>query len=452
MRCLCKLHHCHQLRQLQRISSGRCGGSIYLQIRPFANRSSPSFGSSNPSPHGQHPYRKRNNDFSENKANAGETHHDEKTSSKRTFRAKVFTKFPLSLRQTILVGLLGCASYGVYVFHTDPHRSVLLQPKFFAPFMLDIREKISSTSSILHLRSVPPGQNTENVDEAWRIGVWSVQVMQPELQIARSYTPLPPEDKAEPEQLRLFVRKEPNGEVSSFLHRISRGTLVHLRGPHIEYTIPENVDEVLFLAGGTGIAPALQVAHVLLNHGTSSATAVTKLRILWANRRREDSHLTLRQPVVQHSVVRPAQTGVLSKIRSFTTSVEAQSIDGVETETREPTVPASIPQTPLVEEVEALKSKYPGRVEVEYFVDEDKSYINESVLRHYLSGHNKTLESSLNIDSASSNKKLLLLSGPEGFINFYAGPKLLKAGRETQGPLGGLLQKIHPQGWDIWKL
>ncbi|KAL6719677.1 mitochondrial peripheral inner membrane protein [Lecanora helva] len=286
--------------------------------------------------------------------------------------------------------------------------------------------KISSTSSILEVLSLPQGQNTDNVLEAWQTGIWSVQVMQPELQIARSYTPLPPKEGAEAEQLRLFVRQEPQGEVSSMLHRISRGTLVHLRGPQIEYAVPENVDEVLFLAGGTGIAPALQVAHVLYNHRLSSSSSSDhqpKLRILWANRHREDSHSGLRQESIEPKDDKLPKDSLQSISQS---------------------------QNPLVDEVDSLKVKHPGKVSVEYFVDDDNSLITESLLRKYLA--DVVQKSEQIVADRSNGRKLLLISGPEGFIDHYAGPKFIKAGKEVQGPLGGMLEKIKPQGWEIWKL
>ena len=248
--------------------------------------------------------------------------------------------------------------------------------------------------------------------EAWRKGVWSVEVIQPELQVVRSYTPLPPKEDTEPEQVRLFVRKEPQGEVSTFLHRIPRGVIVHLRGPRLEYEIPEKVDEVLFLAGGTGIAPALQVAHTLFNHRAQSAGS-PELRILWANRTREES-------IDRQSSLQPAAP-----------AGEA----------------ATASQNLLVEEVEALKAKHGGKLIVDYFIDEESSYITESLLRTYLSGVDQTAN-----QDGTPRTKVVMISGPDGFVDAFAGPKKWQGGREIQGPLGGLLKKIDPQGWEIWKL
>lgn len=249
--------------------------------------------------------------------------------------------------------------------------------------------------------------------------------MQPELQIVRSYTPLPPIEGTEPEQVRLFVRQEPQGEVSTFLHKINRGTIVHLRGPRVEYEIPEDVDEILFLAGGTGIAPALQVAHTLYNQRSRSTEQDPELRILWANRRREDSINGL-NPFSSQRV----QAGL----------VPLETIEGG-------AAPSKPSQARLVDEVESLKARHEGKVIVDYLIDEEGSYISESLLRKYLSGVDQTAN-----QDGTPRRKVVLVSGPEGFVDVFAGPKTWQGGREIQGPLGGLLKKIDPQGWEIWKL
>ncbi len=358
--------------------------------------------------------------------------------------AKPPRRFRIRPGKIVLFSLAAFIGYKVYIWQIDPYRSVILNPQFFNPFILKARQKVSSTSSILSLLSVPKGQNTVNVAEAWKTGVWSVQVMQPELQIMRAYTPLPPADDTEPQVLRLFVRQEPQGEVSKFLHTINRGTLVHLRGPHVEYEMPQDVEEVLFIAAGTGIAPALQVAHTLYKHRTASSEDGPKMRILWANRRREDSYKRL-----EPSLPQQIQEGAVPKLLGLVDNWQGKpKIQRKDTEDKNP-APEVLLQTPLVEELEALKSKHPGNVAIDYFVDEESSYITESLLRKYLS---HAASSGQSTNDGAMPKKIVLISGPEGFVNFYAGAKLMKGGKEVQGPLGGMLRRIDPNGWDVWKL
>ncbi len=265
--------------------------------------------------------------------------------------------------------------------------------------------------------------------------------MQPELQIARSYTPLPPLEDTEPEHVRLFVRQEPQGEVSTFLHKISRGTIVHLRGPRVEYEIPDDVDEILFLAGGTGIAPALQVAHTLFSHRMKSTEQGPELRILWANRRREDSIDGLDRASPR------AQAGLGPETQKLADNWQGEPPSQLKETIKKGAAPSHPSQTRLVEEVESLKARHGGKVIVDYFIDEEGSYISESLLRTYLSGIDQTAN-----QDGTPRRKIILVSGPEGFVNVFAGPKTWQGGSEIQGPLGGILKKIDPRGWEIWKL
>lgn len=339
---------------------------------------------------------------------------------------------------------------------------MLLNPRFFTPFILESKDQVSPSSTIFNLLSVPPGQNVANVEEAWRQGVWSVQVMQPDLQIARSYTPVPPppqqskpakdvdsgvgggaggEDGGIPaEMVRLFVREEVNGEVSGFLHRIPLGTVVHLKGPRVELEIPEDVGEVLFLAGGTGITPALQLAYCLFKARGVEKDKLPRMRILWACRRREDSRTGL-----EDESVRALRGSLWEKASAAVTGHSAMvGRPKGETASRKP-----VKQTRLVDEIEKVVAHSDGRVSVDYYVDEERSHITEELLRSHLSNNSsdQTMPG-----APEGRKKLLVVSGPEGFVAHYAGPKEWEGGKERPGPLGGLLKKINPKGWDIWTL
>ena len=350
-------------------------------------------------------------------------------------------KYGVTPGRLILISVLAYFGYRLYNWQTNPYRSLVLNGKFFTPFILDSKDRVSSTCSIFNLLSVPAGQNTYNIAEAWRLGVWSVQVMQPELQIARSYTPLPPKDQSPTEQIRLVVRNEPQGEVSGFLHRIAPGTIVHLRGPHPEYRILDDVDEVLFLAGGTGIAPALQVAHCLYKARGTPPERMPRMHILWANRRLEDSYAGLKP-----SPVESLRASIMAKVRAGFDFDRAEKTLGKLAEEEYSNKMSE--QSLLVEEVEALKIRHKERVSIDYFVDEENTFITETLLREYLSAENTTSAR----EAGTLRRKLLLISGPEGFVNILAGPKSMHKGRETQGPIGGILEHIDREKWEVWKL
>lgn len=75
----------------------------------------------------------------------------------------------------------------------------------------------------------------------------------------------------------------------------------------------------------------------------------------------------------------------------------------------------------------------------------------------------------------TKKKKLILISGPDGFVAYHAGPKVWSAGKCEQGGLGGNLREVlggrivasskqeqkqkqkkqeqeQEQEWEVWKL
>lgn len=99
----------------------------------------------------------------------------------------------------------------------------------------------------------------------------------------------------------------------------------------------------------------------------------------------------------------------------------------------------------VVRELEALKSQYPGQVTVDYFVDEEKTFIKkQDILDVTNSAHPS--------GSSFPKNRMILISGPEGFINYMAGPKLWAQGTEVQGPLRGIISELDLKGWATWKL
>ena len=316
-----------------------------------------------------------------------------------------------------------------FVFSGSSFRSSPSNPGMFALFTIISKETTSPNSSIFVLKpsSVRP---SHEFSDAWKKGIWSVQVKQPQLQIARSYTPLPPTQQAEfSGELRFLIRREPHGEVSSYLHSLPVSANIELRGPQIEYEIPKDVDEIVFLAGGTGIAPALQTLYTLFEC-RKDADFVPKLRILWANRRREDSFGgTSDTPLLSRNLSRP-----WISLLGF----------GEASQPKMRQVSHKISISPIVKELNSFKERNGGHITIDYFVDEKNSYITEETLRSYLS---KSA-----VQSSSARRRLVLISGPEGFITHHAGPKEWRGGKELQGPIGGILGNISSEGWEIWKL
>ncbi|KAF2878521.1 hypothetical protein BDV95DRAFT_478563 [Massariosphaeria phaeospora] len=311
-----------------------------------------------------------------------------------------------------------------------------LNPHTFTPYTLADKQPVSSTSAIFTLRNPHGGVDSGNAQDSWARGVWSVQIKQPQLQIARAYTPLPPiangqeGSKEESANVRLLIRQEKGGEVSTYLHRLPEQSTIELRGPNTEFQLPHDIREILFLAGGTGIAPAMQVAHALAQRTDS------RMHILWANRRREEcmGGISDAQGTNTMGQIRPSWWKSLLGLQPDAAAQEALAIDQ-----------HSQVKGALVQELEALKERsisHTRRLSVLYYVDEENTLIKPG-----------DVTSRLKPDaSKEKGSRLILVSGPDGFIEYWAGKKLWIDGIETQGPLGGVLGQLDLKDWSVFKL
>lgn len=330
----------------------------------------------------------------------------------------------------------------------------------FVPFVVTSKEQISSTSFVITIRpqsshyitAVQKGRpqihdihsNRAVLRKCWEHGLWSVEIKQPQLQIARNYTPLPPrkgdeDDELQTGALRFLVRKYHGGEVSTYLSRLSIGDKVELRGPHLGFDLKKRLGDarrLVFLAGGTGIAPALQAIQLLHGHDVRDGSEPI-ISILWANRRREDC------------------TGSAGLSPS---------------------------KNPIIGQLGEMRQQANNLVDIKYLVDEEKTYIganditkllevdrlfpsNTAANCRYHSG--RAIETCAESDPAAQElcpcqlqsqpgnvgKNIVMISGPDGFIQHYAGPKIWAGGDELQGPVSGVigqLKRRYPATWKDW--
>ena len=313
----------------------------------------------------------------------------------------------------------------------------------FATYILTAKEPISSTASIFHLKPKEPSHSYGANQEAWRRGIWNVQFVQPQLQIVRAYTPLPPLDEKSGKdigELRFLIRHDPHGEVSSYLHRLPPGAEIQTRGPYLEYEIAPDARQVIFFAGGTGIAPALQVARALLERESPTSEQVKskdrKLHILWANRSREDC------------------LGGASDELSAESLLSSSTWSGLFPKSRPKSQPlVSEQKGVIVQELETLKTRYPAQVTVEYFVNSEDTWIDENAVSQALSRFDdKNIPAS---SPTSGEQRQILISGPPGFIAHLAGPKEWKNGREEQGAVSKIVAHAlakTPHNVKVWKI
>jgi len=344
-------------------------------------------------------------------------------------------------QRPVLTLCAGCGAFatgytagpGDLPFYTRSKTPVLNQSSF-TPYTLIAKHQISPSSSIFILRPPTSSVAVDQLKDVWTSGssLWSVQAKQPQLQIGREYTPIPPtsvlgdsqltkDGETENADIHLLIRREKNGEMTTYLDALPLESRIHLRGPFQDVQIPKEVDEVLFLAGGTGISPALQVAHILAKRPGA------KVHILWANRRRDEC---VGAPIEVIPSSPKGLTGYLSSTLGFSKASTIQ--------------PSSQEKGLVVQVIEEMKSRsVPGNFEVQYFVDEDDSFIRSREVKRILASKPGTSE---------TGAKLIMVSGPEGFVDYWAGRKRLEEGKEAQGPLGGRLAQLELNGWKVWKV
>ncbi|KAI7041609.1 putative transporter [Hortaea werneckii] len=298
-------------------------------------------------------------------------------------------------------------------------------PGEFVRYTLVGKEEVSSTCSIFTLRPAA-GTSIDTAELYDKRAISSVQFKQPQLQIARAYTILPPIEGQDPLELRFLIRKERNGEVSGYLHRLQLGADIEVRGPSVDYVLPEKIGNVMFLAGGTGIAPAIQIA--------SKVDDGVDVHILWACRQREDC-----AGGVSDTVSSPTSWG-WNLFGWFGGNASSS-------ERAHGTTAATSEANAVISQLDALKQKQAGALRTDYFVDEEGSVVQPKTVTRLLQ------QVAAKPDNPSSPAdRLLIVSGPDGFVNHWAGPKQWVGGREVQGPLGGVLSTLDLHGYKVIKL
>lgn len=328
--------------------------------------------------------------------------------------------------------LVGGAAYLLYKVYSDKQSR-----DAFVPYKLVGKEPVSSTASIFVLEPQETSQDLDKYRDAWQKGIWNVHFKQPQLQIVRAYTPLPSPDtgsEKDTSRLRFLIRNDRYGEVSSYIHRLPVGSQIELRGPNLEYEISPHVKQIVFFAGGTGIAPALQVAHALF--GSKEYGKDRKLHILWSNRKREDcvggrSDYAPAEPLAMQTKI----TGILHASHPTPEVISSDNPGGV------------------VKELELLKERYPGQVTAEYFVNEENTWIDKDAVFKALSRFD---DKDFSLGSSSpQEQRQILISGPSGFISYLAGPKEWRGGKEQQGGVSKILAhaiSMNPHNVKVWKI
>ncbi|KAH7152093.1 transmembrane amino acid transporter protein-domain-containing protein [Dactylonectria estremocensis] len=358
-----------------------------------------------------------------------------------------------TLPSVILIGLLLVGGAGYYV-SAAPSRPDTLNHRFFVPYTVTAREAISPSSFVITIVPHTPNPSHPYLLDAgrWRHALWSVEFKQPEVQISRHYTPLPPlsGEDATDGALRFYIRTVGDGEMSHYLSRRRIGQDVHLRGPHVGFELAERLGDkarVVFLAGGTGVVPGLQAAKAVLESNRNA-----RVDLLWAVRNREE---------VQRIAPRTGS--------SWRFWQEQRQPTELGFEIQEP--------SPVARHLADMKAIYGDRLKIQVVVDEEGSKFQDKHIKDTLAAapgvpstaiipftpgckfHDQTMHIGAtefadpeapgclcpSSEGGVPGKNLFIVSGPDGFIEHYAGRKLWLGGHQTQGPVGGVIGKLQRQ-------
>lgn len=364
---------------------------------------------------------------------------------------------------------IGLVFGGILYYYTNSPASskqTTLNSKTFVPYQITSREALSPSSFVITITPRNPDPNPPYLlpsSSGWRHPLWSVEFKQPEVQISRHYTPLPPSQISEEDRsgvLRFYIRAVGDGEMSNYLCRLRVGQDVWLRGPHVGFDLVNRLGAskgIVFLAGGTGIVPGMQAAQVALDGYQD-----TSVSLLWAVRSRREVQGT-----------KPTSSAGPCWWEFWKKGGEPTEL-GVNI--RDP--------GPVARQLAEMKAKYGSRIDVQVVVDEEGSSFSLENIRKALvrtteghqpsasvTGarcflHNQKLHeeaSEFESDSppcscaptegALPGKNLFIVSGPDGFVSHYAGPKVWQGGKHTQGPLGGVagqIQSLEPRLASEW--
>ncbi|KFH46946.1 Cytochrome c mitochondrial import factor-like protein [Hapsidospora chrysogenum ATCC 11550] len=386
-----------------------------------------------------------------------------------------------TLRRTLIFGA-AIGSIWYYLATPSQPKATTLNDTTFVPYTITSRTNLSPSSFVLTVSPETPNPNPPYLlpgTNRWRHPLWSVEFKQPEVQISRHYTPLPPSSSTNPTSadagkggehadeadgsLRFYIRAIDDGEMSRYLNRLRVGQPVHLRGPHVGFDLVHRLGaskNIVFLAGGTGIAPGLQAARVALDGYED-----TRVSLLWAVRHRGEIQ-SARPKIVEPSWWDFGWRG--SEPAELDVKLEGPS--------------------PVAKQLSDMKRRYGDRLSVKVVVDDENSAFRpehvQSALASLCEGettlsnpgtgcslhdqkiHERAPEFEAEppacrcapVEGALPGKNLFIVSGPDGFVTHYAGAKEWRGGQQIQGRVGGIVaevQRRNPQlarDWLVLKL
>lgn len=268
--------------------------------------------------------------------------------------------------------------------------------------------------------------------------------------------------------------------MSTYLSRLRAGDVVEIRGPHFGFDLDVRLGEtaaaagaseggeetkkkVVVLAGGTGLAPALQVAEWALGRDG------VEVQILWANRSGVDCAACQRLPVEsrgwfsrgaavldeRHGKEEPSALG--RQIRELQAAYERQgrkldvkcAVDEEGSVVKARDIMNAVGKSEQVQDLSSLSCHFHSQQRLEYSTQEsDASDGGQDGAKESVAARHCTC-----VGMGGKGKNLFIVSGPDGFVSAFVGPKIWADGGERQGSVGGMvseLMKEQPENWKNW--
>lgn len=183
---------------------------------------------------------------------------------------------PKSIAPSFLVISLGLLlGYSYYPSSGSKTSGSLTVDRYF-PFRITKSSSIDPDTILFELDVPLPSDPSHLNHPHHPFYIQSVYLKHPALHIERPYTPLSPIPPSTPSiqhhptdpqlpsrhpPLELLIKRYPQGELSTHAHDLKTpGNQLELRGPVPTWRHPnDQIDDIVFIAAGTGITPALQL-------------------------------------------------------------------------------------------------------------------------------------------------------------------------------------------------
>ncbi|GAO51759.1 ferredoxin reductase-like protein [Saitoella complicata NRRL Y-17804] len=291
------------------------------------------------------------------------------------------------------VGMILSMIYmGYQLLTIDPSKEGHIKPKtfenqFFAPFEVEKVEDVSPTTRLFRL--IPTEGTVVKEEQLQAIG--HVFVKNPTMQIERPYTPT----SWSPSHIDLLIKAYPDGEMSRYIHRQQPGEMIQVKGVYETWKVDREVEEVVCVVGGTGVAAAKQLVEEVWQkapkEGKEEAVDRWTPKITVVHAARDPSELIFKSEFTKLATSNPSFNyhPITDAPSSATTRITADT----------------------------LRKLFPTDTG----------------------------------DKEKEKKRIVLVCGSDGFVEYVAGQKGVGEGELGQGVFGGLLREIGWRG-KVWKL